>query len=87
MERTFVGNFHLMASRDNDLKPKGEREYFDRPFMTLRGSGTGFVPVISKPHIAMSVSTRGYFSPRVSMNTPNFVTTSQPNMNDTVNSI
>ena len=54
MEQSFIGNVHLMASRDNDLKHKLDREYFDRPFLTTRGSGTGFTPLISRPHLMIN---------------------------------
>ena len=49
-EKAFKDNFHLMASRDNNLKCKLEREYFDRPyFQTARGER--FKSVHIKPHM------------------------------------
>ena len=56
-ESTFVGNFHLMASRDNRTKHRLEREYFDRPFLTVRDAPTGFAPVISKPRLLAAAKT------------------------------
>ena len=42
-EQNYDGKFHLMASRDNDLKHKLEREYFDRPWTkTMTAYGSGF---------------------------------------------
>lgn len=51
MEKKFVPNFHLMASSDNGNRHRLEREYFDRPYLTVRDAPSGFAPVISRPRL------------------------------------
>lgn len=40
-EKLWVGNFHLMCSKDNDYVPKYRREFFDTPVVyDVNGSRT-----------------------------------------------
>ena len=56
-ESSFNEKFHVMASKNNDKNPKGEREYFDKP-IGFRHQGYGFAPVYTKPHHLASTASR-----------------------------